>query len=79
MVYCCIPCCKSEQSQSIKLYRFPTDDQRRQLWIVGCRRLRPDFVPSACHRLCEVIVIELIRGVLWCQKANCKQENPMKL
>ena len=55
MVHCCIPGCKSEQSKSVKLFKFPADDQRRQLWIIGCRRLRPDFVPSASHRLCEVV------------------------
>ena len=54
MVHCCIPGCKSEQSKSVKVFKFPADDQRRQLWIIGCRRLRPDFVPSASHRLCEV-------------------------
>jgi hypothetical protein len=54
MVRCCIPGCKSDQSDSVKLYKFPADDQRRQLWIVGCHRLRPGFVPSDSHRLCEV-------------------------
>jgi hypothetical protein len=57
MVHCCIPGCKSEQSNAVKVFKFPADDKRRQLWIIGCRRLRPDFVPGTCHRLCEVLVI----------------------
>jgi len=37
-----------------RLFSFPTNEERRQLWTLHCRRIIPNFTPTKNHRLCEV-------------------------
>ncbi|XP_068204013.1 uncharacterized protein [Palaemon carinicauda] len=48
---CCVPGCKSNYSRSdVSAFRFPRDEQRRQLWIKAIHR--EDFTPTPNTIVC---------------------------
>ena len=51
MVRCCVPSCTTYQGRGIKLYRIPTDIQRRNQFVEQIQR--PNWSPSKNARICE--------------------------
>ena len=51
MVRCCVPSCTTYQGRGIKLYRMPTDLQRRNQFVEQIQR--PNWSPSKNARICE--------------------------
>ena len=51
MVGCSAPNCHNRSEKGIRLFPFPTDKDRRNRWLVNCRR--ENWVPTSTSRLCE--------------------------
>jgi hypothetical protein len=52
MVGCTAPYCSAKSERGIKMFQFPNDASRRQLWIQNIGK--PLNWQPSCHRLCEV-------------------------
>jgi len=51
MVGCSAPNCTTSSEKGIRQFGFPTDESRRQRWLINCRR--DAWTPTCNSRLCE--------------------------
>ncbi|EZA52886.1 hypothetical protein X777_07704 [Ooceraea biroi] len=52
MPSCCAKKCKNRSEQGFRLFRFPKDIQRKNIWTKQC-----GLQPKENARLCEVFII----------------------
>ncbi|XP_068081292.1 peroxynitrite isomerase THAP4-like [Anabrus simplex] len=52
MVGCSAPNCNNVSSAGYRLFRFPSENSRRAIWLQNCRRDR--WKPTSTSRLCKV-------------------------
>ncbi|XP_025267263.1 uncharacterized protein LOC112638896 [Camponotus floridanus] len=48
---CCAKNCRNRAEQGFRLFRFPADEKRKQIWIKQCAKH-----PKGDSRLCEVLL-----------------------
>lgn len=51
MPSCCVENCRHNSHGSLRLFRFPTDTERRKKWAVNCGRV--NWFPTDSTRICE--------------------------
>ncbi|KAH1015676.1 hypothetical protein HUJ04_007023, partial [Dendroctonus ponderosae] len=51
MTGCSAPNCNNHSRNGFKFHRFPADPDRREKWLVNCRR--QDWNPTQNDRLCS--------------------------
>lgn len=51
MVGCSAPNCQNKSENGFRLFRFPEDVERRERWLINCRRDK--WKPSSTSRLCQ--------------------------
>lgn len=52
MKYCCAPNCRKNDAEGSRLFRFPKDSIRREVWVKNTRN--DNWTPNSGSRLCEV-------------------------